>query len=638
MIELHHETMPEIPGYVRQRKLGEGGMGVVYLARQKDSGAQVAVKYLRPSVLQRMPHGRMRFEREARLVAKLSHPNVVSILSHGSVEGVDYLLMEYVEGDSLRQRLGTGKPMELNEIQAILQGLFEALIYVHEIEIVHRDLKPENVLLAVNGNVKVTDFGIASQIQEIGHFTDTGTILGSADYVAPEQRSHLPLDQRADQYSLAVIAYEMMTGRRPLGRFKTPSELNPKLSRRVDTVLLKALQEDPDDRYLSVREFQEELTDALSMAGTSNLAIVTFGVGGLAILGMTAFWFSHAGTRPDASGAAFTRRMPAMATTPQAVRLPDSPFNSPDRMQVARMDGDWEFFGGQSNAMVTLHAPAGEGGRPADLKSLIELGDKAANGRWNDKAISYYTEALRLAPRDPVLYFKRGDVYRRKGMYRFTLTDMDQALRLDPDYSEARAIRGAVYFRMNDFPKALEEVEIALRMNPKDPVAYTQRGRIERVLGKDGLARKDFERAVEFGPDRPGTHYYRGYFRQETGDLAGAVADYREAIRLNPDNPNYYPPVAWILATTPDPKVRNKDEAMSLALRGCEMTGWASFLALRSYAAACAANGNLEGAVEWGEKTLALAQDADRKVAQAQLDVYRRRQSEAAPVAIQVPP
>jgi tetratricopeptide (TPR) repeat protein/predicted Ser/Thr protein kinase len=638
MSELLNEALPEIPGYVRQRKIGEGGMGVVYLAQQRDSGARVAIKYLRPSVLQMMPHGRMRFEREARLVSKLSHPNVVSILSQGCVGGVDYLLMEYVEGHSLRQRLDSGKPMDVSEVQPILQGLFEALIYVHEIEIVHRDLKPENVLLDSKGNVKVTDFGIAAQVQEIGRYTETGTILGSADYVAPEQRSHAPLDQRADQFSLAVIAYEMLTGKRPLGRFKTPSELNPKLSRRVDRVLLKALQEDPEDRYLTVREFEEEMTDALSFAGSSKLSIAAFATAGVAVLAMAALWFSHWVSRGGPDGSPFSRRMPAVARTP-AVRLPDGPATSPDRTQVARLDGDWDYFGSQSNLVITTPGiTEGQGVQSKNVTRLIELGDKAANGRWNEKAISYYTDALRGAPRDPVLYFKRGDCYRRKGMYRQTLADLDMALQLNPNYSEARAIRGAVYFRMNDFSKALTEVQMALKLDPNDPVAYTQRGRIERALGKDEQARSDFDRGVELGPNRPGSHYYRGFFRQETGDLSGAVADYREAIRINPANPIYYPPVAWILATAPDANVRNKEDAMRFAVRGCEMTGWESFLAVRSYAAACAANGNREAAVEWGEKALALAPDGDRKVAQAQLDVYRKKLGEASPVAVQVLP
>lgn len=629
MNESLNDVFPEIPGYERLRKLGEGGMGVVFLARQSDSGALVAIKYLRPSVLHKMPHGRMRFEREARLVSQLSHPNVVAVKSHGNCDGVEYLLMEYVEGTSLRERLAGGEPLSLDEIQPIMQALFDALNYVHGIEIVHRDLKPENVLLAGDGKVKITDFGISAQLTEIGQYTDSGVILGSADYIAPEQRTHLPLDQRADQFSLAVMAYEMLTGRRPLGRFKTPSELNARLNSRVDEVLLKALQEDPDDRYPSVREFEEELTDALSLTADSNVLMVAFTVAAVILLGLGAYWFVRTGQEGTVSG-----RLPQRMAVPN--RAPVEAANLRN-LTPGTAEGDPDLFNTvKIDASMVAAAAADERGK--EQARLTGLADQAFRSRRDDEAVVYYTEAIRLAPRDATLYFRRAESYRRQADYKSALADVDQALKLNPRYSEAHAIRGAIFFRTGDYPKALAEVKVAMEINPNDPVAFMQRARIERILAQNEQARQDFDRALELDPNYTGGHYYRALFREEQGDLAGAAADFRAAIRLNPNNPVYYPPLAWLLATAPDSMAGEKQEALDMAIRGCDLTNWKEFKALRSYAAACASNGNMEAAVDWGEKALTLAPEANRKAAETQLEAYRKRLGEGPRAAIQAAP
>jgi serine/threonine protein kinase len=242
-------------------------MGEVYLGRQCGSQRAVAIKFLTPSSRLPRRERELRFEREVRVVTGLDHPNIVTVYDHGTVADRDYFVMEYVVGGSLRERLAAGS-LAIAEIRDMLRQIAAALDYLHRKRIVHRDLKPENVLLDETGRVKLADFGISAPLEELGALTASGQFLGTLDYMAPEQRARLPLDARADQFAMAVIAFELLTGKRPLGNFRRRSQLNPKLHSRVDDVLQKALQDDPDDRYGTVLEFADALDQALSSLGT----------------------------------------------------------------------------------------------------------------------------------------------------------------------------------------------------------------------------------------------------------------------------------------------------------------------------------------------------------------------------------
>ena len=239
-------------------------MGAVFLARQCDCERKVAIKFLNLDPFAPGRERELRFEREARLAIELTHPNIVSVFEHGHTADRSYLVMEYIEGVSLRELLKPGQPMDVQQARTVLNGVIQALTCLHDKNIVHRDLKPENVLVDSSEVVKVTDFGLAVRVPEVGTVTNTGEYLGTVDYMAPEQRARLPLDERADQFSLGVMAYEMLTGKRPLGCFKPPSLLNSQLSPSVDDVLIRAMQEDPDDRYPTIREFDKSLGRALA--------------------------------------------------------------------------------------------------------------------------------------------------------------------------------------------------------------------------------------------------------------------------------------------------------------------------------------------------------------------------------------
>ena len=252
--------------------LGQGGMGAVYKARQPRLNRFVALKILSPEK-QNDPQFAERFEREARALAWLTHPNIVTVYDFGETQGIFFLLMEFVDGMSLRRLLQTRK-LASNEALAIVPQICQALQYAHDQGIIHRDIKPENILLDKKGQVKIADFGIAKILdqppQDIS-LTGAKDVVGTPYYMAPEQiEKPQTVDHRADIYSLGVVFYEMLTGELPLGNFQPPSQ-KVQIDVRLDEVVLHAMEKEPERRYQEASEVKTAVeTIASSTATTAN--------------------------------------------------------------------------------------------------------------------------------------------------------------------------------------------------------------------------------------------------------------------------------------------------------------------------------------------------------------------------------
>ncbi|HEY0096461.1 MAG TPA: serine/threonine-protein kinase, partial [Archangium sp.] len=256
----------ELPGYELVRVLGRGGMGEVWLARQKSLHRMVAVKILPPR-LAKDPEFVTRFDKEATALAALNHPNIVQIIDRGVAGEHYYFVMEYVEGRSLRDVMRELSPPEALRVAMQVARAIEC---AHDKDIIHRDLKPENILLDARGHVKVADFGLAgirrpdSRLQ----LTATAVAMGTLNYMAPEQRRDAKnVDGRADLFSFGVVLYEMLTGEIPVGRFKLPSERVQGLDARVDEVVARLLENEPEARYPKAAEVCRALEGLVS--GTS---------------------------------------------------------------------------------------------------------------------------------------------------------------------------------------------------------------------------------------------------------------------------------------------------------------------------------------------------------------------------------
>ena len=244
--------------------IGAGGMGSVYKARQPKLDRLVALKVL-SSDLAGDPAFAERFDREARLLARLNHPNIVTVFDSGVAGPFAYLMMEFVDGVNLRQAMKAGR-FTPPEALALVQDICAALKFAHEQGILHRDIKPENILIDSRGQVKIADFGIAKLTGEEGQdlltLTHRGFVLGSPHYMAPEQfESPGDVDQRADIYSLGVVLYELLTGELPLGRFAPPSKKSA-VDARIDEIVMRTLERERELRFQTVEEVKTEVAAA----------------------------------------------------------------------------------------------------------------------------------------------------------------------------------------------------------------------------------------------------------------------------------------------------------------------------------------------------------------------------------------
>ncbi len=274
-----------VGSYQLEERVGRGGMGEVWRARHTRLGSERAVKLL-PANLATEPDFLKRFEREAASASRLDHPNILAVYEYGESNGVPYLVMPYIKGGTLKERMAAG-PVPREEALNYLKQAAEALDYAHEQGLVHRDVKPANLLLDGRGRLYLADFGIAKALEGAEGLTRTGVGVGTPEYMAPEQAQGRA-DQRSDLYALGVVLYQLLTGRVPYSGNSTVEVLMkhlqdplpllplrniaPTLPARVEQVVTKALAKNPNDRYASGKAMVEDLQEAFTNTSSSAAA------------------------------------------------------------------------------------------------------------------------------------------------------------------------------------------------------------------------------------------------------------------------------------------------------------------------------------------------------------------------------
>jgi YVTN family beta-propeller protein len=328
-------------GHEILREAGRGGMGIVYAARHVRLQVVRALKVLTERTADDGVF-RARFERECQLAASLEHPNVVQVYEAGESDGALYLSMRYVDGPNLGQVLATEGPLAPDRVVELVSQVAAGLDAAHDAGLVHRDVKPANILLedrAGGTRAFLGDFGISRMLAPSGRLTETGEMLGTVDYVAPEQIAGTSVDARSDVYSLACVAFEALTGRPPFKRESRlatmfahanaprphATERNPDLPRAVDSVFARALAIDPNRRYPRASEFAQDLDAALAgrriaaaslRSRTGWLAIAAAIV---AVLGITAAVLAFTGTFGGGSGGSGSEKGRPLAAPPAKV-------------------------------------------------------------------------------------------------------------------------------------------------------------------------------------------------------------------------------------------------------------------------------------------------------------------------------
>ncbi len=420
----------KIPGYTIERLIGRGGMAAVYLAVQESLGRRVALKVLDQTFADD-PAFSERFLNEGRIIAGLSHHNIITVHDVGIAEGGHYISMEYVDGGDLKSRIAKGmSPDAAVQLVKIIGG---CLAFTHGLGVVHRDVKPANILFRRNRTPLLTDFGIAKQLRTQGDLTQTGSVLGSPSYLAPEQAERREVDGRADIYSLGIVFYEMLAGKKPyVGDtelstiFKHLSEPIPALPSdlaRCQPLLNRMIAKKPEDRFKDAAEMLEAIEalrgsgpltsrpvirapakprsarrsgNATRLAKWVGTGLAVAAIGAVAAVTVKAFlpepFVERPGAPPVAAGSS-PWRGPATATAtahPQGGAMAAS---APSAALAARVP--------------TSSPPA----RPAtdpiwyQVDKLLTLGDKALQGDRlstppEDNASYYYTEVLRLDPKN----------------------------------------------------------------------------------------------------------------------------------------------------------------------------------------------------------------------------------------------
>jgi len=251
--------------------LGEGGMGAVYKARDRELTRTVALKIIRPDLV-RNPAIAERFKQELRLSHQVTHKNVIRIYDLGEGEGVKFITMEYIEGKDLRALIREKKKLAPEETVLVIQQVCQALDAAHSVGVIHRDLKPQNIMQDGSGRIVVMDFGLARTLQGDG-MTQTGALLGTVEYMSPEQALGKQLDQRSDIFALGLIFYELLTGKKPFvaesdiaslvkrtrERATPVSDVDRQIPGALSGIVSKCLEQDPTARFASIQELAEEI-------------------------------------------------------------------------------------------------------------------------------------------------------------------------------------------------------------------------------------------------------------------------------------------------------------------------------------------------------------------------------------------
>lgn len=553
-------------------ELGRGGMATVWLATDRKHQKSVAIKVLAPELARAMG-GADRFLREVRVTATLEHPHIVRLIDSGEIPGpggmpLPWYVMPHIPGESLRARMAREGPIEIEEAIRITEALASALAAAHARGIVHRDVKPENVMLS-DGHVYLADFGIAQALHDTGvtKLTNTGTALGTLSYMSPEQASADEVDHRSDQYSLACVLYEMLTGETPFtGRTpqaivarrmaeaaRSTRTLRPAVPAALDAAILRALERVPADRFPDVRAFARALREAPTTGPRYKRwrAVPIPVVGAFAVLGVIAYGLLS----KRSGGASEVPRSPeVVALYERAVRAyddrtPEGIVEAVGSLQAAlAIDSTyasaWARLGMAYSRAQERAFPIAGLTTDSILRLAVRAADRAialdANeaDAWVTRAIvgrvldpADVRPAIEDATRALALDSTRANAWHVLALSQAESGDMDAArvswegsVGADPTYTQGLAFLGLYYYWTGRSEVGLPWADSAVAV---DPLYYTGRttvGEIASEVGDQARAEASFEaaRLLATGVETVNNLAYRARVAARTGDRAGA--------------------------------------------------------------------------------------------------------------------
>jgi serine/threonine-protein kinase len=565
--------------------LGKGAMGIVYLADDPVLSRQVAVKTIDLAIEDptRREFLRTRLIRDARAAAALTHANIVSVFDVVEDGETAAIIMEFVAGENLGAYLSRNPVPESRFTLQVVRAMSAALDYTHSRNIVHRDIKPANVMLDPALTPKITDFGIARFTEGVTT-TMTGAVMGTVEYMAPEQIKGEAVDGKADQFALAVITYRMLTGHTLFGEqsmatlaYKIVNE-NPApvrsrnnwLPAAVDPVLAKALSKDPKDRYRTCTEFADALFNALTnidreaptiamapLKAKSASKVPALAFGGIAVVAAAAggaLWFNSesrrtatetskpsvkvvAGALPSqaASAAAAPPTTPQPAVAPEPVKtvakaaVDAAPKKAAE--DVAAKPAKAE------KAEKKAAPPEPEPPKPVEA-APITADDAMVHGRDLMKAQDYagaiqaFSKAADLRPNWGQAYHSRGNAYRALEQYDAAIRDYSHAIRINPTMPNFFTSRAESYLKLQQDDAALADYTQALALKGDAPAILAARAAIYNHHKEYQKALTDLNEAIRLQPEVIVHYRQRAASKRGLGDAAGAKADVDKANEL----------------------------------------------------------------------------------------------------------
>ena len=573
--------------YELLEQVGKGGMGVVYRAVDPAIGRTVAIKTIPldgPDEGQN-PELRMRLLRESQAGGRLSHPNIVAVFDVNEQGRTAYIVMEYVAGQTLAQLVAPNSPaLPAREALRIVEDCAKALDYAHSCGVVHRDIKPANIMLQTDGTVKIADFGIAKAAQ-LTPLTQSSMILGSPHYMAPEQWRGEGVTGRTDQYALAVVAYSLLTGRRPFEGesmatvaakvlYEEPpaaTSLNPSLSPALNEIFRRGLAKVPTARYETCNQF----ASALRMAAESAPAPPAVPVRprtterhfhwipivlGLALMiaVVAGVWLYQRNSSAQLEIAYWTSIKDSKSSAPfeeYLTRYPNGQFAGAAHAELEALKNQQPPVsttnaGGQetaSNQKITptkasdkslpkpVHTstpplqqppPLSAADAYAQAETLIKSGDYAG-------AATYFSSAIATAP-EYRSYFGRAGANQHLEHLDQAIDDYTQAIRLNPASAMAYHERAICLARQNQEDRALTDFNRAIELSPGYPLSWNGRGAIYLHHKDYQRAISDFNEAIRLQPNFYQAYKNRGAARKALGDVVGANVDLDQASKLKP--------------------------------------------------------------------------------------------------------
>ena len=539
-------------------QLGSGGMATVFKAYHASLDRYVAIKVLHPA-FKADPQFFERFKREARIVANLEHPNIIPVYDFNEHNGEPYLVMRFIEGDTLKPEL-EGQPMAPEKVLALMRPICQALSYAHKQGVLHRDIKPSNIMITTDGSVFLTDFGLARMVQAGESTLSQDMMVGTPQYISPEQAQGVSgLDGRTDIYSLGVVLFEMLTGQVPFNAdtpFATihdhiytplplPGSLNPDIDPAVERLLLKALAKEQDDRFETAEELLDALDNTLGpqiAAGpTATKTAVRSRKGGLpwwawagaaALILCIVFTLfagllaarrqnrnASAGNDQPVSGAVADAELPS-----DEAQLDDTP---PPDIQSDVSDGPVQDNDETNDQAEPDTLPAGE---------LTRQASQALQDRQLAEAIELYEQAVEADPHHLPAYYGLNEALRQSGDPEAGLAALEEAVQNNPDFPGPYLRLGeAQLFTAENPEAALDAFVEAAALAPDAAMPYAGQAIALLSMDQNAEAKEAIDTALALDQSIPEAHLANAVFSGPGGGSAGSKTGSSKGI-AKPEN------------------------------------------------------------------------------------------------------